>query len=37
MKIRTNKGILFDSGTIIGGKTVPIKTPRKFAKRIFGK
>ncbi len=33
MSIRTNKGIRSERGTIIGGKTVPIKTPRKFAEK----
>jgi len=32
-KILTNKGILSGCRTIIGGKTVPIKTPKKFAKK----
>jgi hypothetical protein len=32
IEILTNKGILLSCETMIGGKTVPIKTPKKFAK-----
>lgn len=35
MLIRTSNGILSGRETISGGITVPIKTPKKFAKKVF--